>query len=163
TDSTHYIYLLAWWLDPWVYLDGPGTSLLDLFARAGERGVQVRVLVWDAPRLMFGPHSALHDEAVAALNRLPRCPAPQDPGGGVVCSPRRPTTRSSLPSTAATGWSPWPAGWPSTRTGYTTSPRRPVPTGPTAPPSAGRVPAAARAAAVRRAAATRCTMSTRGS
>jgi phosphatidylserine/phosphatidylglycerophosphate/cardiolipin synthase-like enzyme len=84
TDGTHYIYLLAWWLDPWVNLDGPGTSLLDLFARAGERGVQVRVLAWDAPRLTLGPHSALHDAAVAAISRLPNCHAQQDLGGGLT-------------------------------------------------------------------------------
>lgn len=84
TDRTHFVYLLGWWVDPWVHLDGPGTSLLDLFARAGERGVQVRVLLWDAPRLVFGEHSKLHDAAVVALNRLPNCHAQQDEGGGLT-------------------------------------------------------------------------------
>jgi phosphatidylserine/phosphatidylglycerophosphate/cardiolipin synthase-like enzyme len=84
TDSSHYIYLLAWWLDPWVHLGGPDTALLDLFARAGERGVQVRVLVWDAPRLVAGEQSKLHDAAVAAINRLPNCHAQQDAGGGLT-------------------------------------------------------------------------------
>jgi len=74
----HFIYMLAWWMDPWVNLTGPGTALLDLFARAGERGVQVRVLLWDAPRLIFGEHSKLHDAAVDAINRLPNCHAQQD-------------------------------------------------------------------------------------
>lgn len=78
---THFIYLLGWWTDPWVNLTGPGTCLLDLFARAGDRGVQVRVLLWDAPRLIFGEHSKLHDAAVDAINRLPNCHAEQDDGG----------------------------------------------------------------------------------
>jgi phosphatidylserine/phosphatidylglycerophosphate/cardiolipin synthase-like enzyme len=84
TGPDHFVYLLGWWVDPWVHLDGPGTSLLDLFARAGERGVQVRVLMWDAPRLIAGDHSKLHDAAAAALNRLPRCHAQQDAGGGLT-------------------------------------------------------------------------------
>jgi phosphatidylserine/phosphatidylglycerophosphate/cardiolipin synthase-like enzyme len=86
-DGTHFVYLLGWWVDPWVNLEGPGTSLLDLLARAGQRGVQVRVLLWDAPRLFFGEHSKLHDAAVTAINRLPNCHAQQDEGGGVA-SPR---------------------------------------------------------------------------
>jgi phosphatidylserine/phosphatidylglycerophosphate/cardiolipin synthase-like enzyme len=80
-SDRHFIYLLAWWCDPWVNLSGPGTCLLDLFRRAGERGVQIRVLVWDAPFAIFPNHSRLHDEAVRALNRLPNCHAQQDDGG----------------------------------------------------------------------------------
>jgi phosphatidylserine/phosphatidylglycerophosphate/cardiolipin synthase-like enzyme len=80
-DSTHFIYLLGWWTDPWVNLTGPGTCLLDLFARAGARGVQVRVLVWDAPRSFASHQSNLHDEAVHAINRLPNCHAQQDDPG----------------------------------------------------------------------------------
>jgi phosphatidylserine/phosphatidylglycerophosphate/cardiolipin synthase-like enzyme len=80
-NSTHFIYLLGWWMDPWVNLTGPGTCLLDLFARAGTRSVQVRVLVWDAPWLVARQHSNLHDEAVAAINRLPNCHAQQDDSG----------------------------------------------------------------------------------
>jgi phosphatidylserine/phosphatidylglycerophosphate/cardiolipin synthase-like enzyme len=78
----HYIYLLGWWCDPWVNLTRPGTCLLDLFARAGERGVQVRVLIWRAgPRLLYPNHVRLHDAAAAALNRLPNCHAQQDDAG----------------------------------------------------------------------------------
>jgi phosphatidylserine/phosphatidylglycerophosphate/cardiolipin synthase-like enzyme len=80
-NSTHFIYLLGWWTDPWVNLTGPGTCLLDLFARAGARGVQVRVLVWDAPWLVARQQSNLHDEAVHAINRLPNCAAGQDDSG----------------------------------------------------------------------------------
>ena len=80
-DNTHFIYLLGWWTDPWVNLTGPGTCLLDLFAQAGARGVQVRVLVWDAPWLFYRQHSNLHDEAVTAINRLPNCHAEQDDSG----------------------------------------------------------------------------------
>ena len=28
TDASHFIYLLAWWVDPWVNLTGPGTACL---------------------------------------------------------------------------------------------------------------------------------------
>lgn len=82
-DETHFVYLLGWWVDPWVHLTGPGTSLLDLFARAAERGVQIRVLMWDAPGLVpsFSNHSRLHDLAATALNRIPRCHAQQDSTG----------------------------------------------------------------------------------
>jgi phosphatidylserine/phosphatidylglycerophosphate/cardiolipin synthase-like enzyme len=80
-DNTHFVYLLGWWMDPWVNLTVPGTCLLDLFDRAGARGVQVRVLVWDAPWLFARQHSNLHDEAVAAINRLPNCHATQDDSG----------------------------------------------------------------------------------
>ena len=80
-DGTHFIYLLGWWTDPWVNLTGPGTCLLDLFARAGGRGVQVRVLIWDPPWLFARQHSNLHDEVVAAINRLPNCHADQDDSG----------------------------------------------------------------------------------
>lgn len=82
-DRRHFIYLLGWWVDPWVNLDGHGTSLLDLFSAAGERGVQVRVLMWDAPLVMYPGHSKMHDAAVNALNRLPNCHAQQDAGGWV--------------------------------------------------------------------------------
>jgi phosphatidylserine/phosphatidylglycerophosphate/cardiolipin synthase-like enzyme/LAS superfamily LD-carboxypeptidase LdcB len=87
--ETHYIYLLGWWVDPWVNLTGPGTSLLDLFTRAGERRVQIRVLMWDSPALIpaFANHSQLHDAAETALNRIPYCHAQQDAGGGLI-SPR---------------------------------------------------------------------------
>jgi len=80
-DRSHFIYLLGWWTDPWVNLTGPGTCLLDLFARAGGRGVQVRVLVWDPPWLFARQHSNLHDDAVSAINRLPNCHAAQDDSG----------------------------------------------------------------------------------
>jgi phosphatidylserine/phosphatidylglycerophosphate/cardiolipin synthase-like enzyme len=79
--SDHFIYLLAWWCDPWVNLTGPGTCLLDLFARAGQRGVQIRVLLWDAPYPIYPNHSRLHSEAVRALNRIPNCHAQQDDAG----------------------------------------------------------------------------------
>jgi phosphatidylserine/phosphatidylglycerophosphate/cardiolipin synthase-like enzyme len=79
--NDHFIYLLAWWCDPWVNLTGPGTCLLDLFARAGQRGVQIRVLLWDPPQLVYPNHSRLHGEAVRALNRLPNCHAQQDDAG----------------------------------------------------------------------------------
>jgi phosphatidylserine/phosphatidylglycerophosphate/cardiolipin synthase-like enzyme len=80
-DSTHFIYLLGWWTDPWVNLTGPGTCLLDLFARAGARGVQVRVLVWDAPWGFARHQSNLATEAVHAISRLPNCHAEQDESG----------------------------------------------------------------------------------
>lgn len=79
--NDHFIYLLAWWCDPWVNLTGPGTCLLDLFARAGRRGVQIRVLLWDPPHLVYPNPSRLHGEAVRALNRLPNCHAQQDDAG----------------------------------------------------------------------------------
>jgi phosphatidylserine/phosphatidylglycerophosphate/cardiolipin synthase-like enzyme len=85
-SGSHFVYLLGWWVDPWVNLTGPGTCLLDLFARAGERGVQVRVLVWDAPSVIFGQHSRLHDAAVTAINRLPNCHAEQDDPGALTKS-----------------------------------------------------------------------------
>jgi phosphatidylserine/phosphatidylglycerophosphate/cardiolipin synthase-like enzyme len=86
-DETHFIYLLGWWVDPWVNLTGPGTSLLDLFSRAGERRVQIRVLMWDAPFFPgFTNHSRLHDAAVVTLNRIPHCHAQQDAGGSVARS-----------------------------------------------------------------------------
>jgi phosphatidylserine/phosphatidylglycerophosphate/cardiolipin synthase-like enzyme len=80
-NGNHFIYLLAWWCDPWVNLTGPGTCLLDLFARAGRRGVQIRVLLWDPPHLIYPNHSRLHGEAVRALNRIPNCHAQQDDAG----------------------------------------------------------------------------------
>ena len=76
----HYIYLLGWWCDPWVNLTGPGSCLLDLFARAGARGVQIRVLLWTSSRV-FPNHVRLHDAAVTALNRLPGCHAQVDDAG----------------------------------------------------------------------------------
>ena len=82
TDNTHFIYLLAWWCDPWVHLTDPGTSLLDLFDAAGRKGVQIRVLLWDAPGVPgFVNHSRLQDAAEAALNRIPNCFAQQDNPG----------------------------------------------------------------------------------
>ena len=81
-DSTHFIYLLGWWTDPWVNLTGPGTCLLDLFARAGARGVQVRVLVWDAPWLVRPPAvEPCTTRRWHAINRLPNCHAQQDDSG----------------------------------------------------------------------------------
>jgi phosphatidylserine/phosphatidylglycerophosphate/cardiolipin synthase-like enzyme len=77
----HYIYLLGWWCDPWVNLTAPGTCLLDLFARAGARGVQIRVLIWEPGSILFPNHGRLHRAAVAALNRLPNCHAQQDGAG----------------------------------------------------------------------------------
>jgi phosphatidylserine/phosphatidylglycerophosphate/cardiolipin synthase-like enzyme len=77
----HYIYLLGWWCDPWVNLTGPGTCLLDLFARAGQRGVQIRVLLWK-PGILYPNHVKLHNAAVTALNRLPGCHAQQDVAAG---------------------------------------------------------------------------------
>ena len=76
----HYIYLLGWWCDPWVNLTGPGTCLLDLFAQAGRRGAQIRVLLWK-PSPIFPAHVWLHNAAVMALNRLPGCHAQQDSAG----------------------------------------------------------------------------------
>ena len=83
TDNTHFIYLLAWWCDPWVNLTDPGTSLLDLFDAAGRKGVQIRVLLWNAPAAVpgFPNHSRLHDAAETALNRIPNCFAQQDDAG----------------------------------------------------------------------------------
>jgi phosphatidylserine/phosphatidylglycerophosphate/cardiolipin synthase-like enzyme len=78
--SNHFIYLCAWWNDPWLNLTSPGTSLLDLFTRAGERGVQIRVLLWHPP-LLFPTHARLHREAVQALNRIPNCHAQEDDAG----------------------------------------------------------------------------------
>jgi phosphatidylserine/phosphatidylglycerophosphate/cardiolipin synthase-like enzyme len=83
-DNTHFIYLLGWWTDPWVNLTGPGTCLLDLFARAGERGVQIRVLVWAAKH--YPDQANLHELAAAAINRLPNCHAERDDSGSVFKS-----------------------------------------------------------------------------
>jgi phosphatidylserine/phosphatidylglycerophosphate/cardiolipin synthase-like enzyme len=80
TDA-HFIYLLAWWCDPWVNLTGPGTSLLDLLSKAGRQGVQIRGLLWDPPRLVYPTHQRLHAEAVAALNRIPNCHVQLDDAG----------------------------------------------------------------------------------
>jgi phosphatidylserine/phosphatidylglycerophosphate/cardiolipin synthase-like enzyme len=80
----HFVYLLGWWVDPWVHLAGPDTCLLNLFARAGQRGVQIRVLMWDSPSLIYPGHSKLHDAAVTALNKIPHCYAQQDAGGGLT-------------------------------------------------------------------------------
>jgi phosphatidylserine/phosphatidylglycerophosphate/cardiolipin synthase-like enzyme len=80
----HFVYLLGWWVDPWVHLAGPDTCLLNLFARAAQRGVQIRVLMWDSPSLIYPGHSKLHDAAVTALNKIPNCYAQQDAGGGLT-------------------------------------------------------------------------------
>ncbi len=86
-DKQHFVYLLGWWCDPWVHLDGPGTSLIDLLSAAGARGVQSRVLIWDPPAIQdYVGHSQLHDAAVVALNRIPGCFAQQDAGGGIIPS-----------------------------------------------------------------------------
>jgi len=84
TGPAHFVYLLGWWVDPWVHLAGPGTCLLDLFARAGKRGAQIRVLMWDPPSLFYPGHSKLHEAAVTALNKIPGCHAQQDAGGGLT-------------------------------------------------------------------------------
>jgi len=56
--------------------------LLDLFDAAGRKGVQIRVLLWDAPGVPgFVNHSRLQDAAEAALNRIPNCFAQQDNPG----------------------------------------------------------------------------------
>lgn len=83
TTAEHYIYLLGWWCDPWVHLTGAGSSLLDLLQRAGNHGVQTRILLW-APSRLFPTHVAVNMEAVAALNRLPNCHAQLDEGGGAL-------------------------------------------------------------------------------
>ena len=83
-NKQHFVYLLGWWCDPWVHLDGPGTALIDLLSAAGERGVQSRLLIWDSPALIYPGHSQLHDAAVVALNRIPGCFAQQDAGGGLT-------------------------------------------------------------------------------
>ena len=80
-NQQHFVYVLAWWCDPWVNLDGRGTCLLDLFDRAGRRGVQIRLLLWDPPGLVYPNHAQLHAEAVKALNRIPNCHAQVDDGG----------------------------------------------------------------------------------
>jgi len=89
-DSTqtrdHYVYLLAWWCDPWVNLAGPGTSLLDLIARAGRAGVQIRGLLWDPSSLVYPNHAKLHSAAVAAINRLPNCHVQLDDAPGTTKS-----------------------------------------------------------------------------
>jgi phosphatidylserine/phosphatidylglycerophosphate/cardiolipin synthase-like enzyme len=72
-NDQHYIYLLGWWCDPWVNLDGPGTCLLDIFGRAGAAGVQVRGLLWASSSLVYPNHAKLAVAAVAAVNRLPNC------------------------------------------------------------------------------------------
>lgn len=77
TGTDHYVYMLSWWLDPWVHLTQAGTSLLDLFERAGERGVQVRVLAWQVPR-NYPNHARLHEAAVTAINKIPNCHAQLD-------------------------------------------------------------------------------------
>ena len=84
TGRSHYVYLLGWWVDPWVNLTGAGSSLLDLFERAGRRGVQVRVLMWDPSAVVYPNHARLHAAAVAAINKLPNCHAQEDAGGGLL-------------------------------------------------------------------------------
>ncbi|WP_082227364.1 peptidoglycan-binding protein [Demequina rhizosphaerae] len=79
----HFVYLLGWWCDPWIHLDGPGTSLLDLFGRAGGSGVQVRGLLWASSALAYPNHARLATTAVDAINRLPNCHFQvDDPGIG---------------------------------------------------------------------------------
>jgi|SRR5919108_1033661 phosphatidylserine/phosphatidylglycerophosphate/cardiolipin synthase-like enzyme len=82
----HYVYLLGWWCDPWVNLAGPGTSLLDLFGRAGRAGVQIRGLLWDPSSLVYPNHAKLHSAAVAAINRLPNCHFQLDDAPGTTKS-----------------------------------------------------------------------------
>jgi phosphatidylserine/phosphatidylglycerophosphate/cardiolipin synthase-like enzyme len=84
TGPSDYVYILGWWCDPWVNLAGPGTSLLDLLGRAGELGVQSRVLIWEASTLAMPNQRALAEAAVVALNRLPGCHAQLDAGGGLT-------------------------------------------------------------------------------
>ena len=79
TDSTHFIYLLGWWADPWVNLTGPGTSPARP-VRAGGRarrpgpGAGLGRPRGSSPASMSG----CHDAAVDAINRLPNCHAQQD-------------------------------------------------------------------------------------
>lgn len=82
----HFVYLLAWWCDPWLNLMGAGTSLLDLFARAGRAGVQVRGLFWKPSSLVYPNHAKLHAAAVAAINRLPNCHVQLDDAPGATKS-----------------------------------------------------------------------------
>ncbi len=43
--------------------------------------MQIRVLLWDPPKLVYPNHARLHDEAVRALNRIPNCHAQEDDAG----------------------------------------------------------------------------------
>ena len=77
----HFVYLLAWWCDPWVNLVGTGSSLLDLFAVGGGAGVQIRGLIWVGSRFAGANQVRVNAAAVSALNRLPNCHFQLDDGG----------------------------------------------------------------------------------
>lgn len=57
TGSQHYIYLLGWWLTssfPLIPGD-PNSTISRLFAAATQRGVQIRVMLWDQFRTQNSP------------------------------------------------------------------------------------------------------------
>ena len=151
-DSTHFIYLLGWWTDPWVNLTGPGTCLLDLFARAGARGVQVRVLVWDAP---WG--FARHQSNLATRGGARDQPAAELPcrAGRIWQQPQEPPSEAARRPGQGRPRGAVRRGRRQRRPRSVTCRRRVVHTDPIARMSAGKTPG--QAAAGPAAAAIRCT------
>lgn len=65
TSSQHYIYLLGWWLTdsfPLIPAD-PNSTISKLFAAAAQRGVQIRVMMWD----QFGTQNSPEVRRINAL------------------------------------------------------------------------------------------------
>jgi phosphatidylserine/phosphatidylglycerophosphate/cardiolipin synthase-like enzyme len=97
---SHFIYLLAWWLEIDLPLlpdsrgkDAASSSLRALLEAKAKAGVQIRVMVWDHPERWFGKESMAHDtpeqigEALASgqslrdyLAMLAKGPPPESPG-----------------------------------------------------------------------------------
>lgn len=50
TGPSHYIYLLGWWLDPYLSMtEKKDTSFFSLISQASLNDVQIRVMLWEYP------------------------------------------------------------------------------------------------------------------
>jgi phosphatidylserine/phosphatidylglycerophosphate/cardiolipin synthase-like enzyme len=70
TGPGHYIYVLGWMLDAdfWLVASVPLTTFYTALSAAAQRGVEIRVLIWDN----FTPdYAKLDQEIIPRLNQLP--------------------------------------------------------------------------------------------
>jgi phosphatidylserine/phosphatidylglycerophosphate/cardiolipin synthase-like enzyme len=69
SSSSHYVYILGWMLDVDFQLKaGDSTkTLYKLLKAASEKGVEIRILVWDS---LLPGYSKIHDDAIPRLNQL---------------------------------------------------------------------------------------------